>query len=178
MFSSFVFYYSFNFVAFKLNLIGLINGHKFSIMDIFLREGLRDLTNLSSSHSLNMATSAGDGHYFDDNDTDENFKGFLESNNEIDKLKGMKLLLAKLSKGRNISLFFPNVVKNVSSKSIELKKLVYIYLVHYADYDASCRQMALLSINSFQKDLMGTNALIRGMALRVMTSVRLIHVNI
>ena len=50
--------------------------------------------------------------------------------------------------------------------------MVYIYLVHYADYDASCREIALLSINSFQKDMSGTNPLIRGMALRVMTSIR------
>ena len=32
--------------------------------------------------------------------------------------------------------------------------------------------MALLSVNSFQKDLAGTNQLIRGLALRVMSSMR------
>lgn len=84
----------------------------------------------------------------------------------------MKWLLAMISKGRNVSEFFPNVVKNVSVKSVEVKKMVYIYLVHYADFDKSCREIALLSINSFQKDLAGSNALIRGLALRVMTSIR------
>ena len=84
----------------------------------------------------------------------------------------MKWLLAMLSKGRDVSEYFPDVVKNVVVKSVEVKKTVYIYLVHYADYDNSCREIALLSINSFQKDMSGTNQLIRGLALRVMTSIR------
>lgn len=84
----------------------------------------------------------------------------------------MKWLLAMLSKGRDVSDFFADVVKNIVVKSIEVKKMVYIYIVHYADYDDTCREIALLSINSFQKDLVGENQLIRGLALRVMTSVR------
>lgn len=71
-----------------------------------------------------------------------------------------------------MSEFFPDVVKNVVVKSIEVKKMIYNYLVHYADYDSSCREIALLSINSFQKDMSGSNQLIRGLALRVLTSIR------
>ena len=67
----------------------------------------------------------------------------------------MKLLLAMLSKGKDIPEFFPDVVKNVVARSIEVKKMVYIYLVHYADFNDSCREIALLSINSFQKDMSG-----------------------
>ena len=90
----------------------------------------------------------------------------------MDKLRGMKWLLAMLSKGRDVSEYFPDVVKNVIVKSIEVKKMVYNYLVHYADYNDSCREMALLSINTFQKDMSGSNQLIRGLALRVLTSIR------
>lgn len=57
-------------------------------------------------------------------------------------------------------------------KNVELKKLVYMYLVHNADANASCRELALLAINSFQKDLAGPNQLIRSLALRVMCSIR------
>ena len=71
-----------------------------------------------------------------------------------------------------MSEFFADVVKNVVVKSVEVKKMVYIYLVHYADYDNTCREIALLSINSFQHDMSGSNQLIRGLALRVMTSIR------
>ena len=55
----------------------------------------------------------------------------------------MKLLLAMLSKGKDIPEFFPDVVKNVVARSIEVKKMVYIYLVHYADFNDSCREIAL-----------------------------------
>ncbi|CAB1099698.1 unnamed protein product [Ectocarpus sp. CCAP 1310/34] len=71
----------------------------------------------------------------------------------------MKWLLAMVSKGRDVSEFFSDVVKNMAVRSVEVKKMVYIYLVHYADNDAQCRELALLSINSFQNDLRGSNQL-------------------
>lgn len=40
------------------------------------------------------------------------------------------------------------------------------------DANATCRELALLSIASFQKDMDDSNQLIRAMALRVMTSIR------
>ena len=51
-----------------------------------------------------------------------------------------------ISKGQEVAEYFPDVIKNVISKNVEIKKMVYIYLVHYADYNASCREIALLSI--------------------------------
>lgn len=71
-----------------------------------------------------------------------------------------------------MSEFFPDVVKNVVVRAVEVKKMVYMYLVHYADATVTCRELALLSINSFQKDLAAANQLIRALALRVMTSIR------
>jgi AP-3 complex subunit beta len=135
-------------------------------MEAFLRDKV-DLQALSGK-----AFAAGDSHFFEDAATPAKIKEYLDSTKEVEKVKGMKLLLAMLSKGREIPEFFPDVVKNVVVKSIELKKMVYIYLVHYADYDENCREIALLSINSFQKDMSGGNQLIRGLALRVMTSIR------
>jgi AP-3 complex subunit beta len=61
------------------------------------------------------------------------------------------------------------VVKNVVCPSLEVKKLVYIYLVHYAE---SQSETALLAINTFQKDLKDKNQLIRALALRVLSSIR------
>jgi len=58
------------------------------------------------------------------------------------------------------------------AKSVEVKKMVYMYLSHYCDFNHQCRELALLSINSFQKDLAASNQLVRAMALRVMTSIR------
>ena len=87
-------------------------------------------------------------------------------------LRGMKWLLASMSKGRDVSDFFPHVVKLVGSHSLEARKMVYIYLSRYADFDPTCRELALLAINSFQRGLADGEALIRALALRTMTSIR------
>ena len=47
-----------------------------------------------------------------------------------------------------MSKFFPDVVKNVVAPSFEVRKLVYIYLLRYAEQEPD---LALLSINTFQK---------------------------
>jgi len=122
--------------------------------------------------SISNRSLAGDAHFFEDATSPAKVRSFLDSTKEADKLKGMKWLLAMLSKGKDVSEFFPDVVKNVVVKSVEVKKMVYNYLVHYADYNNACREIALLSINSFQKDMSGSNQLIRGLALRVLTSIR------
>ncbi|KAI9334957.1 adaptin N terminal region-domain-containing protein [Obelidium mucronatum] len=74
-----------------------------------------------------------------------------------------------ISKGKDVRGFFPDVVKNVASTSFEVRKLVYIYLLRYAEEEPD---LSLLSINTFQKDLTDRNPMIRAMALRVMSSIR------
>lgn len=74
-----------------------------------------------------------------------------------------------ISKGRNVSEFFAQVVKNVASRNLEIRKLVYIYLLRYTEQEPD---LALLSINTFQKDLSDSNPLIRSMALRVLSGIK------
>lgn len=73
------------------------------------------------------------------------------------------------SKGRDVSHMFPAVVKNVVCEDLEVKKLVYIFLEHYAEKE---QDAALLSVGTFQKTLSDSNQLIRAMALRVLSSIR------
>ena len=65
--------------------------------------------------------------------------------------------------------FFSAVVKNVASPNVEIKKLVYIYLLHYAESEPD---LALLSINTIQKSLSDQSSQVRAMALRVMSGIR------
>jgi len=55
-----------------------------------------------------------------------------------------------VAKGKDASDLFPAVVKNVVSKNAEVKKLVYSYLVRYAEEQ---QDLALLSISTFQRAL-------------------------
>jgi AP-3 complex subunit beta len=99
----------------------------------------------------------------------KNIPKLLDSPSDRDKLDAIKSLVALISKNRNVSEFFPHVVKNVASPNLEIRKLVYIYLLRYS----SCEpDLALLSINSFQKDLTDPSPLIRAMALRVLSGIR------
>ncbi|XP_031715784.1 AP-3 complex subunit beta-1 isoform X1 [Anarrhichthys ocellatus] len=99
----------------------------------------------------------------------EDLKEMLESNKESLKLEAMKTVVGLIAKGKNASELFPAVVKNVASKNIELKKLVYVYLVRYAEEQ---QDLALLSISTFQRALKEPNQFIRASALRVLSSIR------
>lgn len=57
----------------------------------------------------------------------------LDSSSLPDKLDAMKRILALLSLGKDASRHFPTVVKNIVCPAVGVKKLVYVYLVHYAE---------------------------------------------
>ncbi|XP_039270685.2 AP-3 complex subunit beta-1-like [Styela clava] len=99
----------------------------------------------------------------------EDLKNMLDSNKDGLKLDAMKRIIGMIAKGKNASHLFPAVVKNVASKNIELKKLVYVYLERYAEEQ---QDLALLSISTFQRGLKDQNQLIRASALRVLSSIR------
>jgi len=115
--------------------------------------------------------SLSDAHYFEEMGVKkyEEIRVLLDSREKKDKLEGMKRLIAMISIGRDASNMFPDVVKNVVCDSLEVKKLVYMFLTHYAETKSN---EALLTINTFQKDLSDSNQVIRSSALRVMTSIR------
>ncbi|KAJ2128311.1 AP-3 complex subunit beta, partial [Coemansia sp. RSA 678] len=93
----------------------------------------------------------------------------LNSGTEKEKLTAMKRLLACVAKGHDVSEYFADVVKNVATGSLEVRRLVYMYLLRYAEQE---QDLALLSVNTFQRDVADTDAVIRAMALRVMSSIR------
>ncbi len=68
--------------------------------------------------------------------------------------------------GKDVSgLFFP-VLKCVETQNLELKKLVYLYIINYAKTQPD---LAVLAVNTFRKDARErVNPLIRGMAVRTM----------
>ncbi|XP_060691798.1 AP-3 complex subunit beta-1 isoform X2 [Hemiscyllium ocellatum] len=80
----------------------------------------------------------------------EDLHQMLDSNKDSLKLEAMKRIVGMIAKGKDASELFPAVVKNVASKNIELKKLVYVYLVRYAEEQ---QDLALLSISTFQRAL-------------------------
>ncbi|ORY24055.1 adaptin N terminal region-domain-containing protein [Naematelia encephala] len=127
-------------------------------------ETTRDLSLLAGGAGASNAA------YFDTSDEKiKEISKLLESRQETERLEGMKRIIAGISKGRDMEPFFAQVVKNVVAPSIEIRKLVYIYLLRFASTNSD---LLLLSINTFQKDLADPSPLIRSMSLRVLTSIR------
>lgn len=123
---------------------------------------------------LFSALSSSEARYFDEERFSESeIRKSLSDSLTDRKVDAMKRILAAVSVGRDASSLFPDVVKNVSFPSLELKKLIYIYLVQYAENN---RELALLSINSFQKDLMDRSQQVRASALRAMASIKVLEV--
>jgi vesicle coat complex subunit len=139
--------------------------------------GLVNSTMLTLPATLsNISNPYGDAHFFEESISPSTVRTQLvvtgdpsNASTTLNLLKGMKWLLANMSKGRNVSDFFSAVVKLVGVPNLEVRKMVYIYLARYANHDAECRELALLSINAFQRGLSDREPLCRSLALRVLT---------
>ena len=129
----------------------------------------------SSISAANDALNLGDAQFFEESISPGTVRAQLQGKDPsnpstaLELLKGMKWLLANMSKGRDVSDFFPHVVKLVGTSNLEVRKMVYIYLARYANHDDQCRELALLSINAFQRGLADREPLLRSLALRVLT---------
>ncbi|TNV84540.1 hypothetical protein FGO68_gene17379 [Halteria grandinella] len=92
----------------------------------------------------------------------------LELNhNKLEKrMEALKKVIAMMTVGKDVSsLFFP-VLKCVETNNVDLKKLVYLYIINYAKTQPD---LAVLAVNTFRKDARERlNPLIRGLAVRTM----------
>jgi AP-3 complex subunit beta len=138
-----------------------------------------DPTALLNSQLSSALSTLGDAQFWEETISPQTVRNELSTtdpsnpNSTSTLQRGMKWLLASISKGRDVSDFYPHVVKVVGATSLEVRKMVYMYLVQYADHDATTRELSLLSINSFQRGLADHEQLIRGLALRVLSSIRI-----
>jgi AP-1 complex subunit beta-1 len=66
--------------------------------------------------------------------------------------EAMKKVVAGMTIGKDFSPLFPDVLKCMQTTNLELKKLVYLYLVNYSK---SQPELAILAINTFCKVRMG-----------------------
>ncbi len=108
---------------------------------------------------------------------------FTTKNSEIYELKAdldsmkldnqkdaMKQIIASMTVGRDVSMLFPDVVKCMRTPSLELKKLIYLYIINYA---AAKPDLSLLAVNCFTIDAHDKiSPLIRGLSVRTMGSLR------
>ncbi|KAF9090119.1 beta-adaptin [Mortierella sp. AD031] len=101
----------------------------------------------------------------------ENAELLAELNSEYrDRRKdAVKRVIANMTVGKDVSGLFPQVVKNMQTEDLEMKKLVYLYLMNYAK---SNPDLVILAVNTFVKDTDHVNPLIRALAIRTMGCIR------
>ena len=74
-----------------------------------------------------------------------------------------------LTIGIDMSPIFSDVIMNAHTTDVATKKMLYHYITHYAQANAD---LALLTVNTLQKDCREEDPVIRGLALRSMASMR------
>nr|CAD7605062.1 unnamed protein product [Timema genevievae] len=117
------------------------------------------------------STAMTDSKYFTTTKKGEIFELKSELNNDKKEKKreAVKKVIASMTVGKDVSALFPDVVNCMQTDNLELKKLVYLYLMNYAK---SQPDMAIMAVNTFVKDCEDPNPLIRALAVRTMGCIR------
>ncbi len=93
----------------------------------------------------------------------------LQSPNRDIKKDAVKKVIANMTVGKDVGSLFTDVINCIQTENIELKKLVYLYLINYAKTQP---ELTLLAVNTFVKDAKNPNPLIRALAVRTMGCIR------
>jgi len=86
------------------------------------------------------------------------------------KREVVKKVIAYMTLGFDVSRLFSEMVMASSTADIIMKKMCYLFLSNYA---ASNEELATLCINTMTKDCQDSDPLVRGLALRSLSSLRL-----
>ncbi|ODN83344.1 hypothetical protein L202_01504 [Cryptococcus amylolentus CBS 6039] len=95
---------------------------------------------------------------------DKRDKGFMR------KKTALKKIVANMTMGNDMSPLFPDIIQCMGIQVLEIKKMVYLYLINYGRIRPEELNGA---ISSFLSDCADRNPLIRGLAIRTMSSIPL-----
>ena len=112
----------------------------------------------------------GSKYFMNPNPEDAELQEGLNSMKLSKQKDAMKQIIASMTIGKDVSKLFPDVVKLIRTKNIELKKLVYLYLINYARVKPDLIFLAVAAFHSDAKE--GATPLIRGLAIRTMGCIR------
>ena len=112
----------------------------------------------------------GSKYFTNPNPEDAELQEALNSMKLSRQKDSMKQIIASMTIGKDVSKLFPDVVKLIRTKNIELKKLVYLYLINYARVKPDLIFLAVAAFHSDAKE--GATPLIRGLAIRTMGCIR------
>ncbi|OLY81275.1 AP-2 complex subunit beta [Smittium mucronatum] len=97
----------------------------------------------------------------------ENYELRTELNSEYRERRkeAVRRVIANMTIGKDVSDLFTDVLKNMQTDDLEIKKLIYLYLMSYAREKPD---LVILAINTFVRDSEDNNPLLRALAIRTM----------
>jgi len=93
----------------------------------------------------------------------------LSSTKEDKRKEAVKKVIAAMTVGKDMSALFTDVLNCIQTNNLELKKLVYLYVINHAKMQPD---RAILAVNTFQRDASDPNPLVRALAIRTMGCIR------
>ncbi|PRP79687.1 hypothetical protein PROFUN_12585 [Planoprotostelium fungivorum] len=93
----------------------------------------------------------------------------LHHQREDKRKEAVKKVIAAMTVGKDVSMLFTDVLNCIQTNNLELKKLVYLYVINHAKLQP---EKAILAVNTFQKDASDLNPLVRALAIRTMGCIR------
>lgn len=64
------------------------------------------------------------------------------------KQEAIRGIISYMTNGKDVSSLFMDVLKNITTPSLQLKKLIYLYVMSYAKAHPD---LAILGVNTFRK---------------------------
>eukprot|EP00428_Durinskia_dybowskii_P013958 CAMPEP_0170223240 /NCGR_PEP_ID=MMETSP0116_2-20130129/11318_1 /TAXON_ID=400756 /ORGANISM="Durinskia baltica, Strain CSIRO CS-38" /LENGTH=834 /DNA_ID=CAMNT_0010473939 /DNA_START=28 /DNA_END=2532 /DNA_ORIENTATION=+ len=99
-------------------------------------------------------------------------RGAAAERDQQKKRDAIKKVIAYMTLGIDVSPLFSEMVMASATTDLVQKKMVYLYLVNYAESNS---ELAILAINTLQKDCRDDDPMIRGLALRSLCSLSLLN---
>ncbi|OHS95153.1 Adaptin N terminal region family protein [Tritrichomonas foetus] len=97
----------------------------------------------------------------------------LDGNDPSERKNAAKRVVALMRSGENVQSLFSSMLRCVRTSDLELKKLTYLYLVHYSEQEP---EQAIMAVNTFVQDSQDMNPLVRALAVRTMCRIKLENV--
>mmetsp|Transcript_92943 Transcript_92943/g.266419 ORF Transcript_92943/g.266419 Transcript_92943/m.266419 type:complete len:839 (+) Transcript_92943:187-2703(+) len=99
-------------------------------------------------------------------------RGAAADRDQQKKRDAIKKVIAYMTLGIDVSPLFSEMVMASATQDLVQKKMVYLYLVNYAESNS---ELAILAVNTLLKDCRDDDPMIRGLALRSLCSLSLVN---
>lgn len=94
----------------------------------------------------------------------------LNSSDPAERKSGVRKAVSMMRAGENVKVVFSDMLRCAKTDDLELKKLVYLYLINYSSQEP---EQAIMAVNIFLQDCVDKNPLVRALAVRTMCRIKL-----